>query len=160
MPRIDNEPTSYSHPGWRALYNLTTWIILGISISEGNSIFIGLFMLGCGLLFDYAKTKPVTKFRGISKIAGCFMAVILIIVNLSASFGALTVNSQLDIVVKSFPFFLNETFPVKWYWLIAGISVFITFVDWTAEYSESRSLVVSSVRLEAATGLEDSGAGG
>ncbi|WP_328802042.1 hypothetical protein T3H97_06430 [Paenibacillus sp. LX16] len=139
MERLDNEPTIFSHPGWRVAYNTVTWVVLGITLSPGNSIFVGLFMLGFGLLFDYAKFKPVTRPRAIAKNVGGSIATVLIVFNLLASFGAVTVNEKMYLVVVSFPFFKGMAFDVKWYWLITGITVFMTVVDWVTEYIENRN---------------------
>lgn len=155
MAQKQDKPSNFSHPGWRVSYNLITWIILGITISPGNSIFVGLFMLGCGLLFDYAKFSPSTKLRTITKGIGTFIAVVVILLNLVAVFGAVSVDSNLYIKIVSFPFFVGDGFAVKWYWLLSGLTVIWTLVDWASEYVEdletdkaTMSTIQTAVTLE------------
>ncbi|MED0672021.1 hypothetical protein P4S95_17725 [Aneurinibacillus aneurinilyticus] len=144
-------PTTFAHPGWRSAYTLVSWIILGITLSTGNSLFVGLMMLACGLFFDYAKFTPVSKFRFWSKVIGCWWAGILFIVNLSAAFGAATVENienQPYFKVASFPFFSGSMFPVKWYWLVTGLSVLFTCIDWIAEVREAERTGATSPAIK------------
>ncbi|WP_124113879.1 hypothetical protein [Paenibacillus xylanexedens] len=148
MSRKQDNLSTSAHPGWRALYNLLTWIILGITLSQGDGIFVGLFMLGCGLIFDYVKVNPTDVIRKCAQGFGVGVAAIIVIVNLSATFGAFTIDysnwNEAYIKVESFPFFKGESFPAKWYWLINGVSCFATIVDWVVEYIPEKKTVTSA----------------
>lgn len=136
-----DKPTGFAHPGWRAAYTVVSVGILGITLSEGNSLFVGIMILSWGLLFDYFKFNPITKFRLWTKRIGCFWSSILIIFNLFFSLGAMEVvkgvNGGLYSKIKSFPFFTGQMFEVKWYWLIISlVTIILTLVDWLSEVRE------------------------
>ncbi|UUZ93267.1 hypothetical protein LJK87_00145 [Paenibacillus sp. P25] len=134
-----DKPTTFAHPGWRVAYTILSCGAIGITLSSGTSLFVGLMMLASGLLFDYAKFTPTTKFRKIAKtIGGCWSAAVFIF-NLLATFGALTVvkanePNQYDIEVASFPFFVGNKFSANWFWAVISIvCIILTVVDWVSE---------------------------
>lgn len=138
MSRIQDKPSPSAHPGWRVLYNFVTWVILGIALMQGENIFIGLFMLGCGLVFDYIKTNPIIPVRIWVRRTGIFVAFMIVTTNLIATFGAFSIDfsnsSNPVFLIDYFPFFQGTTFSAKWYWLANGIAFVTTLVDWVVEY--------------------------
>ena len=134
-----DKPTAFAHPGMRAAYTLVAWLILGITMSAGNSTFVGLIMLSCGLLFDYAKFSPRTKFRSFTKGVGIFIASIILIVNLVSAFGAMVIvenGGVFSIEVVSFPYFQGEQFAASGYWVLSAVAIFWTVMDWVSEIRE------------------------
>lgn len=142
-----DKPTTFAHPGWRVAYTVVSVGILGITLSPGNSLFVGFMMLAWGLVVDYSKFTPVSKFRIRAKQIGCWWSGILFVVNLLATFGALTIEKASEgflLKIASFPFFSGWGFQAKWYWLVvASISIIFTIVDWIAESRELEQYLTS-----------------
>lgn len=150
--RSKDKPTAFAHPGWRVAYTFVSTCILGITLSGGNALFVGLMMLSWGMLVDYSKFTPTTKGRRVAKIAGCGWSGFIVATCIIAIVGAVTVKPSgatdvLYLEVVNFPFLQGSGFPVRWYWAVTSlVFMSLTVADWVTEKREDEIEAVNELQ--------------
>lgn len=163
----------FSSPGFRAFYTLISWGAIGFTLSPGNGMFVGLLILSVGLLVDYLKFTPVSKFRKFTRKIGFSLSLMLMVGSIVALWGAATLVYDIDLPVgaenkvtpinyefakanlntsnlyllvsESSPFWIKSDVPARWFWAFTGICAFWTILDRASEKREIEKLLVEVV---------------
>lgn len=141
-------PTKVSHLGWRVVYTLIAWIALAWDVQEGTSFFTSVFLFSLPLFMEYLRFSPDKKWRIHMKkiqyrICGFFVLVGLF--GMKGMFYIEETDKYKSIVLSpKFPFG-NSFIGFDNGWLIIGILVFLTIVDWIAYETILEKKVITDV---------------
>lgn len=132
--RVDDEPTKVAGLGFRVVYTLIAWILLGNNVVQGNGFFMSLILFAAPLFVDYVQFKPLdNNFRKWLKAIGMGISILWIII------GAIGLGDILNIqlvrginyikVSDTFVVYKSGIFKFKYLWFGMGISSFLTIAD-------------------------------
>ena len=140
LSAMDN-PNMAAHLGFRFLYTLLAWFILGYNVTEG--FFISMFFFVLPVFMDCVKFKPLKKSRKwIKKIQLTFSGILLFISALGV-FKIYTLSNERDtwqIVSSNFVVDLPSGIGIEWIWRLLGLIVLVTLVDWLCNDSKIECL--------------------
>jgi len=130
LSATDN-PNMAAHLGFRFLYTLIAWLVLGDNVTEG--FFVSMFFFVLPVFMDCVKFTPLKKTRKWIKMAevGATGAVLLIAV--LGIFNIYTLSKETgrwQINATNFVVDLPSGIDVGWIWKLLALIVVVTFVDW------------------------------
>lgn len=149
----NDRPTKVAQLGWRCVYVIVAWVILGYSPSPGKGYFTALCLFAFPLLLDYLKFTPDTRFRKWVRSIGIFLSGFWIFLGVLGAFDVLNVtvvNKELIVeVTDKFLVAQGTSVPLSVIWGIISFSVVLTIVDWVAWESDlEQALKRKDVGLE------------
>lgn len=135
----NDEPTKVATLGWRSVFTLFGWFILGHGIVEGSGFFVSLTLFTAPLLIDYLKFRPEDKWRLTLRRFGGLLSGIWILVGLLGMSSILVVNNIEKVryirVSDDFIALSGNQIRADIIWYIIGINVVLAIVDWIANES-------------------------
>lgn len=129
-----DRPTAVVGLGWRVLYTVMAWVVLGAGIMPGNGFFVSLVLFSMPLLMDYLRFDPDTKRRRRLRYLGIGFSVFCAMTGffgLAGIFGVELVQNELCFVVaKNYIVAKGALCPLERIWYIIGTAIPLTIADW------------------------------
>lgn len=137
----NDKPTKVAQLGWRCVYILLAWVILGYSPSPGKGYLTALCLFAFPLLLDYLKFEPDTPVRKWVRSIGIFVSGFWVFLGALGAFDVLTVTIVKDetlmvVVTEKFLVGKGAGLPLLYTWYAVCVSVLLTLVDWVAWESD------------------------
>jgi len=147
-----DKPTRVAHIGFRFLYTLIAWFVLGLGIVPGRSFFVSLFLFTVPLFMDYCKFRPTSRtrkvFRWIGIIStGAWLGASIIglsgIVSVTQLPGleGLWVTVSKDYIVDG-----GASWPINGIWYCMAFNALLTGADWVVHETELEQWILSLFR--------------
>lgn len=130
LSAMDN-PNMAAHLGFRFLYTLVAWFVLGYNVSEG--FFVSMFFFVLPVFMDCIKFKPLTKLRMLIKRVEILFAGILLFISSLGVFRIYVLNNERgtwQMIATNFIVELPSDLEVGWIWWLLGAIALVTAVDW------------------------------
>ncbi|AVX21578.1 hypothetical protein SAMN02745885_01673 [Carboxydocella sporoproducens DSM 16521] len=128
-----DKPGFIANLGFRFIYTLLAWILLGYKNSAGSSFFVSLLFFVSPLCVDYLKFEPSEKIRKYFKKISLCITFFWVIIGILGVFEIITLNNELHIQLsKDFIAFrsLNINISLLYVWYALMVNVIITLLDW------------------------------
>ena len=130
LSATDN-PNMAAHLGFRFLYTLVAWFVLGFNVNEG--FFVSMFFFVLPVFMDCIKFTPLVKLRVWIKRFEVFFTGVALFISSLGVFGIYTLKNEIgkwQITATNFVVELPSGFEVGWIWWLLGAIVLVTAVDW------------------------------
>jgi len=142
-----DRPNIVAHLGFRFLYTLIAWFVLGFRINEG--FFLATCFFALPVFMDCVKFTPLNKSRKLIRFFEIFISGLLFSVSLLGVIGIYAVenlNNSWVVVCKDFVVDLPSNFSVEVIWWILAAVVLITAVDWICDELQLERVVVENLK--------------
>ena len=126
-----DSPNMAAHLGFRFLYTLIAWFVLGYNVTEG--FFVSMFFFVLPVFMDCVKFTPLKKSRRLIKIAEVIISGFLLFISVLGVFGIYTLSNasgKWQITLSKFVVELPSGIDIEWIWWSLSLIVFVTFIDW------------------------------
>ena len=126
-----DSPNMAAHLGFRFLYTLIAWFVLGFKVNEG--FFVSMFFFVLPVFMDCVKFTPLIKLRRWIKYVEVVLTGMALFFSLLGVFGIYTLKNETgtwQITYENFAIELPSGFDVGWIWIFLISIVFVTAVDW------------------------------
>ena len=130
LSATDN-PNMAAHLGFRFLYTILAWFILGYKVNEG--FFISMFFFVLPVFMDCVKYTPLKKLRAYIKMISVSATGLLLFLSILGVFEIYTLSKETgewQIVSSNFVVDLPSGIGLKWLWGLLVLIVLVTLVDW------------------------------
>ena len=120
-----------AHLGFRFLYTLIAWFVLGFKVNEG--FFVSMFFFVLPVFMDCVKFTPLIKLRRWIKYVEVVLTGMALFFSLLGVFGIYTLKNETgtwQITSENVAIELPSGFDVGWIWIFLISIVFVTAVDW------------------------------
>ena len=130
LSAMDN-PNMVAHLGFRFLYTLIAWFVLGYNVTEG--FFVSMFFFVLPVFMDCVKFTPLKKSRKLIKMAEVLVTGFLLFISVLGVFGIYTLineSGEWRITLSKFVAELPSGINIEWIWWSLGLIAFVTLIDW------------------------------
>ena len=140
LSATDN-PNMAAHLGFRFLYTLLAWFILGYNVTEG--FFVSMFFFVLPVFMDCVKFTPLKKSRKWIKKAQVAVSGALLVISALGVFKIYVLSNATgtwQMVSSNFVIDLPSGIGIEWIWKLLVLIVFVTAVDWLCNDSKFEQL--------------------
>ena len=126
-----DNPNLAAHLGFRFLYTLVAWFVLGFNVNEG--FFVSMFFFVLPVFMDCIKFTPLVKLRVWIKRFEVFVTGMAFFISSLGVLGIYTLSNKTgtwQIISENFVVGLPSGFDVAWIWNLLVTIVIVTAVDW------------------------------
>lgn len=130
LSATDN-PNLAAHLGFRFLYTLVAWFVLGFNVNEG--FFVSMFFFILPVFMDCIKFTPLVKLQIWIKRFEVLVTGTALFISSLGVLGIYTLSNKTgtwQIISENFVVGLPSEFEVAWIWYLLVAIVLITAVDW------------------------------
>lgn len=130
LSAMDN-PNMAAHLGFRFLYTLIAWFVLGNNVTEG--FFVSMLFFVLPVFMDCLKFTPLKKFRRLIKMAEVTATGFLLFISVLGVLDIYVVineSGEWKITPSKFVTELPSGIGLEWIWGLLGLIVFVTLIDW------------------------------
>lgn len=127
-------PTRVANLGWRVIYTILTYAVLGLGINPGTGFFVSLTLFAIPLLIEYLKFIPDTFWRRLIRKTGIIFSLYCVFIGVLGLIGIFNieiVNDKLLLVVaKNYIVAQGQFCGLDSIWYSVGFSIPLTLIDW------------------------------
>lgn len=118
------------HLGFRFFYTLIAWFVLAFKVNDG--FFLSMCFFALPVFMDCVKFTPLNKYRKIIRLFEIGVTAALFFISLLGVFGIYTLKTgeNFRVVTENFIGVLPSDVPIQTFWIVIGLTVFVTLVDW------------------------------